>query len=320
VDASPRIGLVGVGEHATTTILPSLRPAGLAVAATCARTLAHAERAAARFGPADAYDELDAMLERSDLDGVVVVLPPSSYAGVVAACIERRLPVFAEKPAAASASEAYEISDLARRRKVPVMVGYMKRFAPSYRRVKELVGDASFGPLSLASFRWAVGRYRGGCSLREWMLENPIHHLDLARFLAGELDDVEVHFARVEDEFVVAVQARSESGAVVSLRLCTTGSWEHESEVVELFGVGSSLEVENVDTLRLRRPSGPEQVWRPNYTVHRLENQSAFVAGFLPALMHFRAVLTDGVDCEPDARDAAATLRLAETIASAAER
>jgi predicted dehydrogenase len=260
------------------------------------------------------------LLARADLDAIVVVLPVSAYGSVVRACLERGLPVFAEKPAAGSANEAAELAECARRGGVPAMVGYMKRFAPAYRRAKALMSEPSFGPPSLVSLRWAVGQYGGSCSLRDWLVENPVHHLDLARFLVGELEDPDVCFARVQGgEFVVAVQARSTSGAVVSLRLCTTASWEHENEAIEVFGRGSSLLVENVDTLRVRPPARPEHVWRPNYTVHGRENQSVFVAGFVPALEHFRAVVTEGVPCESDLENAEKTLRLAEAILGGAD-
>lgn len=142
-----RVG--GVGVHAANAILPNLPVAGLTLAATCARHLDYAQAAAARFGAERAFDDVERMLEETDLDGVVVVVPPDEFFEVVQACIRRRVPVFAEKPAANDAAEAKSLADEAAQAAVPVMVGYMKRFAGSYR----LSSSAS----SMTS-KWFAGR------------------------------------------------------------------------------------------------------------------------------------------------------------------
>ena len=106
-----------------------------------------------------------------------------------------------------------------------VVVGYQKRFAGAYRRAKTLVSAEGFGPPTLASFRWAMGPFRRRFDLREWLFENPVHHFDLARFFLGELSDLTAHPRESNGEFSIVVGARSESGAVVSIRANTTGSW-----------------------------------------------------------------------------------------------
>ena len=69
-----RVGVIGVGAHATTSILPNLPGAGMTLAATCARHLGRAETAAARFGAGAAFADVERMLGEVELDGVVVVV------------------------------------------------------------------------------------------------------------------------------------------------------------------------------------------------------------------------------------------------------
>lgn len=312
-----RAGIVGVGRHATTAILPALPTAGFRVVAACANHRDHAAAAARRFGATDVYDDLAQMLERSELDAVVAVVPPDQFAAVVRRCLVHRIPVFAEKPGAGDAAEAEDLAAQASDCGVPVMVGYMKRFAAAYQQARAIATADTFGPPTLGSFTWSMGPSAHRLGLRDWLFENPVHHFDLARHFFGELGDI--HVARHSGtEHTVVVTASSESGAIVSIRANTTGSWEQRNEAVEIFGQGHSVLVENVDTCIWRPPGRPEHVWRPNYTVPTAANMTGSTMGFVSELAHFRAVLVDDAACESDLASAAATLRLTRRIAELA--
>jgi predicted dehydrogenase len=185
-----RIGIVGCGRHATSVLLPALVHLGFDLAATCARRLSSAQAAAARFGAGTAYDDLAEMLRREDMEAVVACVPPRAYGAVIRECVEARLPVFAEKPGAAGAAEASDLATLSGDAGVPVMVGYMKRFAPAYGRARASMADPLFGAPSLATFTFVMGDM--GIDFDSYLVDNPVHHLDLARYLLGELHDLHV--------------------------------------------------------------------------------------------------------------------------------
>jgi predicted dehydrogenase len=309
-----RVGAIGVGVHACNAILPSIPVAGMTLAATCARHLDRAEAVADRFGARRAFEDIERMLDETELDGVVVVVPPDQFSGVIQACVRRQVPVFAEKPAANDAAEARALADEAAEAGVTVMVGYMKRFAGAYRRAKEIVSKPEFGALTLGSFTWSMGPFAHRFDMRDWLFENPVHHFDLARFFLGELEDLQVQRGR-GPEHTVVVAGTTASGAIVSIRANTTGSWEQRNESVELFGEGHSLFVDNLDTCTWRPPERPELVWRPNYTVPTAQNMTGATMGFATELEHFRRVVSDGIPCESDIASAAATLELTARIA-----
>jgi predicted dehydrogenase len=318
-DAPLRVGAIGVGVHAVNAILPNLPVAGFQLAATCARHLDRAEAAARRFGAESAFDDVERMLEVAELDGVVVVVPPEEFFGVIQACIRRGVPVFTEKPAANDAAEAHALATQAAEAGVAVMVGYMKRFAVGYQQAWEVMGRPGFGAPTLGSFTWSMGPFAHRFGMRDWLFENVVHHFDLARFFFGELSDV--HVVRGPGtEHTVVVSATSESGAVISIRANTTGSWEQRNEAVEIFGDGHSLYVDNLDTCTYRPPERPEQVWRPNYTVPVSANMTGATMGFASELEHFRQVIGEGAACQSDIASAAATLDLTGTIATLATR
>src|ERR671928_230809 len=66
-----------------------------------------------------------------DLDAILV-LTPGSHAPVAVAAAEAGLHVFAEKPMCFGVAEGEEMVRAAERSGVVLMVGYMKRFDPSY--------------------------------------------------------------------------------------------------------------------------------------------------------------------------------------------
>ena len=312
------VAAIGAGGHAMQSVLPNLSAAGLSLKAVCTTSEQSAERAAQRFGAQAAFTSAEKMIETTRLDGVVIVVPPEEYAPLVELAVGNGIPVFTEKPGARSAQEADELAAAASAKSVPVVVGYQKRFAPAYQRAKDLIERDDFGVVTGATLVWSMGPM--GSDFDGWLFENPVHHLDLARFLLGELEDLHVIRSSTGKGHSVLVAARSRGGAPVSLHLGTTGSWRHRSEFVEVRGEGTSVVVENVDTCTWRPSDQPELVSRPNYTVPLAQNTTAVTMGFTGALAHFRAVVEGGVASASDMVSAAATLRLTQGVAERASR
>jgi predicted dehydrogenase len=309
-----RVGVIGTGPHASGNIYPNLATAGLELVATCARHHEHAQAAASRWGAEHAFDNAEEMLRSVELDGVIVCVAAADYAPLVRLCLEAGTPIFCEKPAAATAAEGAELATLSAERQVPVVVGYMKRFAPAYRRAREIVRSEGFGPPSLGAFTFAMGQWFKD-DLRDYLIDNPVHHLDLARYFLGELSELQAHLSELPGYgWGIAAVARADSGAVCTLNFCTTASWHHRNEWAEVYGKGHAVWIENVDTCVYRPPERPAQFWRPNYTVPWGDTSSAVMMGFVGALEHFREVVMEGAENLSDMASAAATLALAEQL------
>nr|WP_162449178.1 Gfo/Idh/MocA family oxidoreductase [Phytoactinopolyspora mesophila] len=309
-----RIGVIGVGGHASANLYPNLRAAGLELVATCARHQDRAQAAAEMWGAEHAFDDPEKMLASVELDGVIVCVSPDDYGPLVNLCLKAGKPVFCDKPGAGSAAEAHELAELSRNTGTPVVVGYMKRFAPAYRQAHDIVRSAVFGAPSLGAFTFAMGQGFGG-DLRTYLIDNPVHHLDLARYFLGELSDVQAHVTELPGfGHAVAAIARASSGAVCTFNLCTTASWNQRNEYAEIYGKGHAVWIDNVDTCTYRPPERPEQVWRPNYTVPLPVNSGPTTMGFVPELEHFRDVVTGATENLSDMTSAAATLALAEQL------
>lgn len=307
------VAVIGAGTHTTDVILPSLAAAGLRAASVCARRIERAQAVADRFGVPIAHDDAERACA-DPVDGVMVAVPPDQFQPVLDVAIGSGRPLFVEKPGAATSEQARQLADQATANGVPVVVNYMKRAAPAYQRLHAAVHGGELGPPSLVHVRWSMGPFDTGRPLDDWLLENGVHAIDLARFVAGELTDLDAAVSGGPGEWVVLARARSTSGAAVSLQLCTTGPWWVDNEFIEVFGRGSSGRVENATAFVLRDSDGQEHRWAPNFTLPVGRNLTGELLGFVPSLRAFADVVAGRGESPCDLADAARTLAIAEEI------
>jgi predicted dehydrogenase len=319
-----KIGFVGCGQHARTNLYPVLQFVRADLQAVCARRLENAEAAAKAFGAPSAYASFEAMFDKEPLDAVLVCVSADEHFRIAAAALERGLHVFVEKPATRTLGEAEQLRHLERKAGRHLMVGFQKRHAPAYRKAWQILRGESFGALSTIDVRFCFGSFPGD---EEFLREVAIHHLDLIRFFAGNVEAVhaERHRSR-SGGFAFAVTARFEGGAVGTMRLSTEQSWRAHNERVELSGEGESLVVENMVSLRHYKGSaaksageGPfrgegEAFWEPNFTVPTIWNQTHHLNGFGFELEHFVECLLAGNKPEPGIEDYCRSLQMVDSI------
>ncbi|GAA1559453.1 Gfo/Idh/MocA family oxidoreductase [Kribbella lupini] len=311
-----KIGVVGAGRHANSAVYPAILESGFELVSVCARTVESAQATAQRWGATGYYSGFEDMLAAGGIDGIVVVVPAAEYRPILTGCIEAGLPVFCEKPAGQSSAELREFAELAAASQCEVVVGYMKRFAPAYRRAHDLIRTAEFGTPSLAHFTFVMGQFDGYVDdLHFYLTDNPVHMIDLARFLVGELTDISAVLNVVPGFGLdVSLVAKAGDGAVCSFDFCTTASFAHRGEAIDIYGRGNAVQVDNVDTCTYRPADRPAQTWRPNYTLPWGESSSRVTMGFVPALEHFREVAAGRAANESDLASAARTLETAEQL------
>src|SRR4051794_36645281 len=105
----PRLCVVGAGSHATRRIYPYLGAAGAQLVGVCDLDREKAERNARRFGGTP-YDALEPMLEAEQPDGVIVCIGPNAHAELAPIVMRRGIPVYTEKPPAATAAAALAVA------------------------------------------------------------------------------------------------------------------------------------------------------------------------------------------------------------------
>lgn len=147
-----RIALVGTGWWATTTHLPALQAHPDAeVIAICDLDEAKARMTADVFGIDSIYSDLETMLERETLDGVMVATHHAAHFPVAKACLERGTHVFIEKPMTLRASQARALVELASSKHRQIVMGYNSNHSPLAIRARDAVRSGELGAVQFIS-------------------------------------------------------------------------------------------------------------------------------------------------------------------------
>lgn len=202
-DPPVRFGLVGYGAWGR-------RHAASIAKAEGARLLAIAEhseesRKAARDAHPDAvvvgdYREL---VGRDDLDVVDVIVPNRLHHEVATAVLSSGKHLLLEKPMCLTMSECDDVLRLAKEKDLRISINHEFRLSSLWGKVKELVDDGVVGepqyvlvelsrnPYRLGSEGWRFDIGRVG----NWILEEPIHFFDLARWYLASVGEPESVYA-----------------------------------------------------------------------------------------------------------------------------
>ena len=310
-----RIGFIGAGRHASNILYPSLRYAPIELVAVAALEEEETLRAARNFGAQRYYiGGFEEMLAKEKLDACIVAVKPPDYFHVLNGVLDAGLPIFCEKPGAGSVAEAIEIEQHAQRAGKPIQVGFMKRFAPAYRMAKDAMAKTDFGKPTAFVGKFVVG---GGLYPDEYtyLVDNPIHMVDLARFFMGEVERVSVEKTDWgNNQWSYAVTMRFANNAVGMLHLANTQSWRKHNEFVEVTGQAHFTSVDNVIRYQSHASDGPGEIWEPNPTVPSAQNASVMLTGYAYELIHFCNVVRAGIAPQVTIGDARRTLELIDEI------
>jgi len=200
--APVRFGLVGFGAwgrfHAQSIAgNPGARLAAITVPSESSRN------EAARLYPGAAiYTDHRAMLATGGLDIVDVVTPSHTHLAVATDAMAAGCDVLLEKPMALTIADCREIVRCARRHGRRLAVGHELRLSSQWGEIRRiidrgLIGDPQYvlvelsrKPYRLGASGWRYDPARVG----SWVLEEPIHFFDLARwYLEGAGRPVELH-------------------------------------------------------------------------------------------------------------------------------
>ena len=142
------------------------------------------------------YDSLGALVERKDIDAVVIASPSKFHLSAVQTVAASGKHIFCEKPLALTIEDVDAAIAAAERAKVLLQVGFMRRYDPAYVEANRRIEAGEIGtPIIFRS----IGRdrepppisfYQSGSGAL--FLDLSIHEFDLARWLMKD-EVAEVH-------------------------------------------------------------------------------------------------------------------------------
>ncbi|MBT9256829.1 Gfo/Idh/MocA family oxidoreductase [Phycicoccus sp. MAQZ13P-2] len=303
-----RVGLAGAGRigafHART--LAGLEGVGALVVADADAARAAQVAATLPVAEAVAIDQLVG----SGLDALVVATSTPGHAPLVRAGVEAGVPVFVEKPLAATLDGTLELVRLVEAADTPVHVGFQRRFDTGYRRAREAVASGALG--FVHTLRATTSDRRpphpdyvptSGGIFRDCA----VHDADAVRFVTGrEVLTVQAVGGTKGEPFFAAAGDVASAAALLTLddgtiAVLTTTRYSGQGHDVRLEVVGSegSVAVGLDDSLALR--SVEDGVTFPAGPVHE-----AFMDRFEPA---YRAELAAFLDVARGAAPSPCTVR-----------
>lgn len=310
-DVDLRIGVIGAGGHATHQIYPCLPSLPVRLAAVCDLDKSKAESNATRFGADAVYTDHSRMLRDENLDAVIVCVGADHHSKLAIEVMESGLPVWTEKPPAASSADAAAVLAASRKTGQLCMTGFMKRFAPVYRRARAAVTSPDFGAPCILAIDWSFG-VADNAWLEMFLLDFGIHMVDLARYMFGEVAEV---FARDYDGIAYAITLAFTSGAVGTLSMSANRGLDIVEEVHLGGSYGNHLTIDRSG--RLIRYRGSTVL---DYYERPLALQDSLIdIGYHGELAEFVSAIQDRREPESSIVSSYETMRLYDAIRHSAD-
>ncbi|MFP6558961.1 Gfo/Idh/MocA family protein [Paraburkholderia sp. B3] len=191
------IGLIGAGTIMRLSHIPTVLKSGLArLVGIYDADPTRVDGLIAEFGAGRRFDTLDAMLDSSEIDAVIIATPNNRHEEAAVAAARAGKHILCEKPLAIEVQQCARMVEAARQAGVVLQVGFNQRFWSQVQIARTLIDSGFIGDVH--AFRSvysekstaypAASRYRydlaqsGGATI----IDLTIHRIDLARYLVGD--------------------------------------------------------------------------------------------------------------------------------------
>ncbi|NOY76289.1 MAG: Gfo/Idh/MocA family oxidoreductase [Calditrichaeota bacterium] len=195
-----------------------------------------------------AYSDLDAFLDRKDVQVVSVCTPSKFHYDATLAAARAGKHVLTEKPMATEVAPAEEMIRVCREEGVKLGVIFQNRFDPPVQKVKRLLAEEVLGHLTMADAHLKDFRAPAYYAQADWrgtwatdgggpIMIQGIHYFDMLLWMAGPVAEVagfaarQVHPIEVEDTLVATLRYRSGALGVVESATNTFGGGANRLEL-----------------------------------------------------------------------------------------
>lgn len=310
-----RIGLIGCGRagriHARNI---AGRVSGAELVAVADSNPETAQSTAREFGADNWYNHYSDLLQRDDVDAVVVVTPTNLHREIVVQAAGAGKHVLCEKPMALDVAECREMIAACESATVKLQIGFMRRFDPSFRAAKEAIDSGVIGDVVLVK-----SLTHGPSVPQPWMFDveasnGPLaevnsHDIDTLRWFTGSevrevyavagnyrCPEVRASFPEFYDNVVLTARLVSGAQGVIEGAVSVEYGYDARAEVLGTKGV---LFVGELGAQPVTVCTGETQMRRPIVKTWRTLFQTAYEAedqSFVDAIREDRPPEVTGTD------------------------
>ncbi len=270
-----------------------------------------------------AAHSIEQVLGDPNVQAVLIASSTASHVPLIDAAVKAGKAVLCEKPIDLDLARAQSCWDEIAPHSPQVMIGFNRRFDPSFRAVRERLQSGEIGTLELALITSRDPAPPSSEYLQSsggLFRDMTIHDFDMARCLAGEITEVHAFGANVVDPLFIrlgdidtcVISLRAASGALIQInntRRCVYGY----DQRIEVFGSKGMLQAGN------QRATSVE-IWNGQHTAAQDRVLDFFIQRYRQAydaeIDAFVTTLEGGAAMNPSFNDGLA----AQRIAAAAQR
>lgn len=206
--AKVRLGIVGCGNYAD-SLATAVRKCEHVDLVSCFDVIHERRQRFSSYYKCDHESSYENLLERKEIDGVLLVTPNAEHAEQAEQAADRGKHVFVEKPIANTISDAKRMIAVCQKSNVILMVGHLRRRSAGIRKAKVFIDEGNIGDpvmveatvssdsgfsLTPDKFRWAGNDT--GCPGGALMTSG-IHHVDAFNYLLGPIESVSAYFQKL---------------------------------------------------------------------------------------------------------------------------
>ncbi len=189
------IGCIGAGMIMAECHLAAYAEAGFRVGAIASRTRAKAEAVAARWGIARVHDTPEGLIADPAIEILDIAYPPDQQPGLIMAALKQPhiKAILAQKPLALTLADAIALRDAAAKSGKVLSVNQNMRYDQSMRVLKQILQRGDLGDVVFAQIDMhAIPHWQGFLADydRLTLANMSVHHLDVLRFLFGEVEAI----------------------------------------------------------------------------------------------------------------------------------
>ena len=248
---STNIGLIGCGRIAGHHCRAITKNENTNLIAVCDLDLDKAQKYADKYN-VSAYTNYREMLSEEHLIDTVAIITPSGmhYKHAQEIVKNYRKNIIVEKPTFLKTSHFYEILELAKSYNLEVFPVFQNRHNLAVQRVRDSLLKNELGKINLVSVRvrWCrpqtyydLAPWRGTFAMDGGCLTNQgIHHLDLMRYLGGEISEVNATMrtfeVNIEVEDTVVGTVRYKNGSIGTLEVTTAARPQDYEASISIIG------------------------------------------------------------------------------------
>ena len=259
------------------------------------------------------FTSFERMLADASLDAVTIATPDHLHVKPALAALRLGVHVFCEKPLAGTAADAARLVVAARGSGVQLAVNYLRRFAFGYQKAKQLLQAGRIGHVNNAVLHICDGIPAKVATQPHALLTSLLsHHLDVLRFLCGEIVFIHALFRGPSCDLPqdVSLGIQFASGAVGSITAGWRAGQTRTVEHLRLSGTKGVVTVDDVQHSVTLWHTSPDDAhcFQPDY----FAGGNRFYDSLTAHLESFVAALAGGKPVPVTAVDGLEGLRLIE--------